>query len=70
MTPEHDLMVRKSVRLGSSDDRAIIIARIEISVASKLQRMYNLTKHITTEMLAASGESELYLAPAAKQIAY
>ena len=66
----HDLMVRKSVRLGSSDDRAIIIARIEISVAGKLQRMYNLTKHIATEMLAASGKSEHYLTPASKQIAY
>lgn len=65
----HDLMVRKSERLGSGSDKAIIIARIEISVASKLQRMYNLAKHIAAEMLAAAGESEHAPAPAAKQIA-
>ena len=66
----HDLMVRKSERLGSGDSNAIIIARIEISVASKLQRMYNLAKHIASEMLAASGETELSASPDAKQIAY
>ena len=66
----HDLMVRKSERLGSGNDKAIIIARIEISVASKLQRMYNLAKHIAAEMLAASGESEQAPAPSSKQIAY
>ena len=54
----NDLMVRKAIRLGSSDDNAILLARIEISAASKLQRMYNLTKHIATEMLAASDEKE------------
>ena len=54
----NDLMVRKAIRLGSSDDNAILLARIEISAASKLQRMYNLTKHIATEMLAAYSDQE------------
>jgi len=66
----HDLMVRKSERLGSDDGNAILLARIEISVASKLQRMYNLSRHIAAEMLAASGESEHASLPASKQIAY
>ena len=65
----HDLMVRKSERLGSSNENAILLARIEISVASKLQRMYNLTKHIATEMLAAAGESEHPAIPVSRQIA-
>ena len=64
----HDLMVRKSERLGSSNENAILLARIEISVASKLQRMYNLTKHIATEMLAAAGESEHYAIPVSHQL--
>jgi Na+/phosphate symporter len=48
----HDLMVRKSSRLGSSNQDAITMARIEISVASKLMRIYNLTKNIAAEMVS------------------
>ncbi|THB78242.1 MAG: Na/Pi cotransporter family protein [Desulfobulbaceae bacterium] len=50
----HDLMVRKSERLGSSNHDAVMIARIEISTASKLMRIYNLTKSIATELIDSS----------------
>ena len=48
----HDLMVRKSYRLGNINQDAITIARIEISVASKLVRIYNHLKSIAFEMVS------------------
>lgn len=47
-----DLMIRKSERLGSDNQDAILVARIEISVASKLMRMYNLMKNIASEIIS------------------
>ncbi len=55
---QHDLMVRKSKRLGSSNQDAILLARIEISVASKLKRMYNLTQRIASEIILVTEESD------------
>ena len=47
-----DLMIRKSERFGSGNHDAVVVARIEISVASKLRRMYNLTKNIALEIIS------------------
>lgn len=55
---QHDLMVRKSKRLGSNNQDAINLARIEISVASKLKRMYNLTKRIASEIVQVIEEQQ------------
>ncbi len=46
---QHELMVRKSNRLGSEDEAALKTARIEVSFSDKLVRMYSIVKRITKE---------------------
>ncbi len=46
---QHDLVVRKSQRLGSVAENALNVARIEVSVADKLGRIYSLAKRIALE---------------------
>lgn len=46
---QHDLIVRKSARLGSNAPDALNVARIEVSVADKLGRIYSLAKRIAIE---------------------
>ena len=46
---QHELMVRKSNRLGSEDEAALKTARIEVSFSDKLVRMYSIIKRITKE---------------------
>ncbi len=46
---QHELMVRKSSRLGTESEAALKTARIEVSMSDKLARMYSLIKRITEE---------------------
>ncbi len=55
---QHNLMVRKSKRLGSTKQDAVMLARIEISVASKLKRVYNMAKRIANEIVRETEEEE------------
>lgn len=55
---QHDLIVRKSQRLGSAAENALNVARIEVSVADKLGRIYSLAKRITLEHKRTKNEPE------------
>lgn len=46
---QHELMVRKSSRLGTESEAALKTARLEVSMSDKLARMYSLIKRITEE---------------------
>ncbi len=46
---QQELMMRKSSRLGSTEEAALRTARIEVSLSDKLVRMYSLIKRITEE---------------------
>jgi phosphate:Na+ symporter len=48
---QKNLMIRKSNRLGHQGETALKMARIEVSTADKLARMYSLIKRITLENL-------------------
>lgn len=54
----HDLIIRKSERLGCVESEALKIARIEMSVADKLTRIYSLAKRITIENGGEKGEEK------------
>lgn len=54
----HDLIIRKSDRLGTVDADALKVARIEMSVADKLTRIYSLAKRITIENGGEPGEEK------------